>query len=91
MRRLPGAADTARAILAKIKSGQLGREFSSRDVWRPQWSRLTDRDAVQAGLDMLVDYGWLMARKVYTGGRPSFIYSVTAGAAAALKPGAEKC
>ena len=69
-------ADTARAILARIHSGYLRGEFTARDVWRPGWSRLTDRVAVQAGLEMLVDYDWLMARRVETGGRPTILYSV---------------
>ena len=69
-------ADTARAILARIQSGHLQGEFTARDVWRPGWSRLTDRGAVQAGLEMLVDYDWLMARRVETGGRPTILYSV---------------
>jgi hypothetical protein len=29
------AADTAKAILGKIRSGDLKTEFRSRDVWRP--------------------------------------------------------
>jgi putative DNA primase/helicase len=70
------AADTAKAILAKIRSGHLAAEFGSRDVWRPGWSRLTDRDAVQAGLAMLVDYDWLAERRVETLGRPATVYSV---------------
>jgi hypothetical protein len=69
-------ADTARAILARIHSGHLRSEFTSRDLWRPGWSRLTDRVAVQAGLDMLVDYDWLTVRRVETGGRPSILYSI---------------
>jgi putative DNA primase/helicase len=69
-------ADTARAILARIQSGHLQGEFSARDVWRPGWSRLTDRGAVQAGLEMLTDYDWLTARRVETGGRPTILYSV---------------
>src|SRR5262249_22899105 len=50
------SADTAKAILAKVRSGHLKSGFRSRDVWRPGWSRLTDREAVNAGLAMLVDY-----------------------------------
>jgi Protein of unknown function (DUF3987) len=69
-------ADTARAILARIQSGHLQGEFTARDVWRPGWSRLTDRGAVRAGLEMLVDYDWLTARRVETGGRPTTLYSV---------------
>jgi putative DNA primase/helicase len=67
-------ADTARAILARIRSGHLQGEFTARDVWRPGWSKLTDRAAVQAGLDMLVDYDWLTVRRIDTGGRPSMLY-----------------
>jgi putative DNA primase/helicase len=70
-------ADTARAILARIQSGHLHGEFTARDVWRPAWSRMTDRGAVQAGLEMLVDYDWLTARRVETGGRPTILYSVS--------------
>jgi putative DNA primase/helicase len=70
-------ADTARVILACIESGHLRSEFTARDVWRPSWSRLTDRTAVQAGLDMLVDYEWLTCRRLETGGRPSMVYSFT--------------
>jgi putative DNA primase/helicase len=72
-------ASTARAILARIRSGDLGREFSSRDVWRPQWSKLTDREVVQAGLDLLVDYDWLRCRKIETAGRPARVYTANPG------------
>jgi hypothetical protein len=70
------SADTAKAIFAKIRSGHLKTEFRSRDVWRPGWSRLTDRDAVNAALAMLVDYDWLAQRRVETMGRPAITYSV---------------
>jgi hypothetical protein len=77
-------ATTAKAILARIKTGSLKGEFSSREVWRPQWTHLTDRDAVVAGLKMLVDYDWLNLTKKQSGGRPGFFrdlfpgeYSVT--------------
>jgi putative DNA primase/helicase len=66
----------AQAIIAKIRSGQLKTEFRSHDVWRPQWSRLSDRKTVQAGLDLLVDYGWLDCRKIQTAGRPAIVYLV---------------
>jgi hypothetical protein len=73
---IAGGAETAKAILSKIKSGHLRNEFSSRDVWRPQWSRLTDRNVVQAGLTMLVDYDYLRESKnVATGGRPAMSYT----------------
>jgi putative DNA primase/helicase len=70
------AADTAKAILARIRSGHLEPEFRSHDVWRPQWSRLTDRETVNAGLAVLVEYDWLMQRRVETNGRPLTVYSL---------------
>jgi putative DNA primase/helicase len=68
-------AATARAILAKLRSGSLKPEFSARDVWRPQWSRLTDPGVVSAGLRMLIAYDYLRETTVKTGGRPATVYT----------------
>jgi putative DNA primase/helicase len=71
------ATDAAYAIIAKVKSGHLKAEgFSSKEVWRPQWSRLRDRDTVMAALKLLEDYDWLRVRKVETSGRTATIYEV---------------
>jgi putative DNA primase/helicase len=70
------ATTTAMAIVAKILSGDLKQEFRSYEVWRPGWSKLADREAVGAALDMLVDYDWLRVRRIVTGGRPALIYVV---------------
>jgi hypothetical protein len=67
-------ADIAKAILAKIRSRDLKPEFRSHDVWRPQWSKLTDREAVGAGLKILIEYDWLTQEKVATAGRPQTLY-----------------
>jgi hypothetical protein len=67
---------TAQAIVAKIRSGHLKLEFRSHDVWRPGWSKLTDRIEVQAALDLLVDYDWLQVRRILTAGRPASLYAV---------------
>ena len=70
------SADAARAIVAKIKSGHLKEKFGSRDVWRPQWSLLTDRDTVHAALELLVDYDWLSVANVKIPGRTATVYTV---------------
>jgi putative DNA primase/helicase len=70
------SAITARAIVAKIRSGDLKSQFRSHEVWRPGWSKLTDSDAVRAALELLADYDWLRVRKVETAGRPAFDYIV---------------
>jgi hypothetical protein len=69
-------AATARAIIAKIRSGDLKSEFRSWDIWRPQWSKLADRNVVAAGLRMPVDYEHVLETKVETAGRPTLVYTV---------------
>ncbi|MDE2174173.1 MAG: DUF3987 domain-containing protein [Betaproteobacteria bacterium] len=81
-RRIYGGAvspevEAARAILRRIKRGDLPRDgFKSWDVWRPNWSDLSDRDLVSAALAYLVDMGWLHERREPTAGRPSTTYTL---------------
>jgi len=67
---------TANAILKRIRKGDLKREFSSRDVWRPGWAMLSDRDQVADALRLLVDFDWLAATRTETLGRTATLYSV---------------
>jgi hypothetical protein len=66
--------DVASLILRKLKHGDLTNGFTERDVYRPGWSGLKDRDAISAALKLLVDYDWLRGEKVETGGRPSLVW-----------------
>ena len=66
---------TAKALIAKIRSGGLKSEFHSHEAWRPGWAKLDDPEAVRAALGMLVNYDWLKVRKFETAGRPAFIYA----------------
>jgi putative DNA primase/helicase len=70
------AVATAKAIIAKIQSGALKPEFSAKDVWRPGWSKLNDRETVMTGLTMLVDFDWLDLRKAETRGRSALVYYI---------------
>jgi putative DNA primase/helicase len=71
---------TAKAILHRIKKGDLPASFSSRDVWRKGWAMLSDREQVAEALRLLVDYGHLREeRNDETGGRPSTIFHVIEG------------
>lgn len=68
---------TAKAILSRIRKGDLKREFSSREVWRPGWAMLSDSNQVADALRLLVDYDWLTTTtRTDTGGRPATIYTV---------------
>jgi putative DNA primase/helicase len=65
----------ATAILARIRKGDLASGFTAR-VHQRDWSGLTDRDHVQAGLDLLVDHDALGPEKHATTGRPRVIYHI---------------
>ncbi len=71
-----GAADAARAIIAKVATGHLKQKFGSRDIIRAQWSMLRDRDTVHAALDVLVDHDWLDVQHIKTGGRTRTVYEI---------------
>jgi hypothetical protein len=49
----------ATILAARVKKKALGTSFTVRDVYRRQWSFLTDKDIAQAACDILVDAGWL--------------------------------
>jgi hypothetical protein len=67
--------DAARALLARIAAGDVRDGMSTRDLYRPQWSRLDSPEAVDAALRVLEQYGWVRVEKSRPegskGGRPS--------------------
>ena len=73
-RRLYGAAVkldvfAAKALAQKIIAGELGEQFTLRDVYHKGWSGLSDRDAVQQATDVLIDFDWLRRVTEQTDGR----------------------
>lgn len=70
----------ARLILDKARRGDLPEPFTQRDVYRPQWAGLTDREAVADAVDLLAAHGWLTETTIETGGRPTAVYSLSEGA-----------
>jgi hypothetical protein len=72
---------TAKAILRKLKSAALQCQFTARDVYRPGWEGLTDRELVEAALGMLVSHGYLAETEISNGGRPTVVYTLNEGAA----------
>lgn len=65
---------SAKAIVDKLRKGELSRAFSSRDVWRPGWAHLADRETVLDALSLLADLDWLTVYSRGTEGRPATIY-----------------
>lgn len=72
--------DTAVRLMGeKIKAAKLTDKFTSRDVYRPQWAGLTEREDVIRALEVLEDLVWVKSETIpptTTGGRPSRRYHV---------------
>jgi hypothetical protein len=63
--------ESAREIIRRIQKGDIKDGSTIREIWRPQWSRLTTSEEVQAGLEILQLYEWLTVKTAKTGGRPT--------------------
>ena len=50
--------------------------FALREVYRFEWSQLDTRERAKKAADLLVDFEYLRAETVETGGRPSPGYRV---------------
>lgn len=72
-------AAAAKAIVQRIRRREISDGFTLRNIHQKDWSNLTDREQVKAGLDLLVDLDWLVARTEQTGGRPRTTYGVNPG------------
>jgi putative DNA primase/helicase len=71
---------SAKAILSRIRKGDLVDGFTCRDVHRQGWSNLSEPEQVQSGLDLLVDYNWLASELIAAGtagGRPKTVYRIS--------------
>jgi putative DNA primase/helicase len=68
----------AKAILSRIRKGDLKDGFSARDVRRHRWSGLSEGDRVQAGLDLLCDLDWIVPeeKRHAAAGRPTTTYRI---------------
>lgn len=64
----------AKAIIKRVRKGDLQTRFSSRDVWRPGWANLSDRQLVTDALSLLVDLDWLRVHRQETAGRTATVY-----------------
>ena len=72
---MPGM-ESAKEIIKHIKRCAIKNGMTVRELWRPQWSRLTTPEEVKAGLEILIQYDWLVVKKIDTGGRPSEVITL---------------
>ncbi len=74
-----GSQHEARAIAERIQKGDLEDGFDARSVYRAGWTHLNDKGSVAAGLEILIQRGWLAPQTVPTGGRPATVYRINPG------------
>lgn len=75
---VPGM-EAAREIIKHFRRGAIRDGATLREIWRPQWSKLTSSDEVKAGIEVLVEYDWLTVEKEQTGGRPTVLIRLNPG------------
>jgi putative DNA primase/helicase len=68
------AALAAKALAKRIEAGELKDGFTLRDIYRKHWAGLAKKEAVQHGVDLLVELHWLMEVVEETGGKPKTSY-----------------
>lgn len=61
----------AKALIRHAHKGDLQDGFTARDIYRKQWTSLSDREVVQAAIELLLDLDWLASAKISTSGRPT--------------------
>lgn len=64
----------AASLLRKLQSRALEAEFTPSKVAQKGWSGLTTPEAVRRAAQVLIEFDWLRAATVQTGGRPSERY-----------------
>lgn len=72
-------AQVAAALLAaQFTHGRLPSPFTARDVYRNEWTGLTEPRVVQGELACLAELGWLRSKAVRTpaGGRPTVRFRI---------------
>ena len=64
----------AKAIIEKLRRGELPHNFAARDIYRRGWAHLSDREQVADALQLLADLDWLAVHVRDTGGRTATVY-----------------
>lgn len=68
------AIESARALLQRIKKGNLTDGFTLRDIYRSEWSKLSNLEEAKNATDILVEYGWIRCEEKRTSTKPAKIF-----------------
>ncbi len=67
----------AKTILRRVKAGDLGPIFTRQELHQKKWSGLTELQAVVEATERLEAHHYLHIKKVETGGRPSYVCTLS--------------
>jgi putative DNA primase/helicase len=70
------AAISAKALAKRIEKGALRDGFTLREIYRKHWTGLSDKEAVDQAIDLLLELGWLKELVEQTGGKPKINYRI---------------
>lgn len=71
---LQAEADGARALLRRIRKGEVSNPFAERDVYRNHWAHLACLEQTTEACRMLEAHGFIKSERLLTGGRPTLQY-----------------
>jgi putative DNA primase/helicase len=63
------AMEGARALLERIRKGDVSDGDSTRSIYRKHWARLSTPEQVTSACSVLEEFGWIRVEAVKTGGR----------------------
>jgi Protein of unknown function (DUF3987) len=63
------AMEAARALLGRIRKGEVKDGFTIREIYRKQWAKLSSSETVNTAAEVLEEFGWLRVETIKTGGR----------------------
>ena len=69
-------AVAARAIVKRIRKGDLQGTFAGWEIWRKGWALLSNRQTVADALVLLVELGYLRQEQRESNGRPATVYII---------------
>jgi Protein of unknown function (DUF3987) len=70
------ATIAGKALAKRIRRGDLHDGFTLRDIYRKHWAGLSEKQAVEQAVDLLLDLGWLKEVVEETGGKPKTRYRI---------------
>jgi putative DNA primase/helicase len=70
------ATAAGKALAKRIERGELRDGFTLRQIYRKHWAGLGDKEAVEQGIDLLLELGWLKEAELITGGRNKVYYRI---------------